>query len=92
MEDVEGGSEGGDVAGNVVEATGSRTLEAVLGDGIADVLDGVVGNFEGVAVRVDEGAAGILDVGLASRAKRREGGVRGRASGRIEGRSGRRSG
>ena len=92
VEEVECGGERGDVTGDIVEATGSGALEAVLGDGVADVLDGVVGDLEGVAVRVEQGAASVLDASVGLGAKRRKRGVGGRASGRIEGRGGRRGG
>jgi len=62
VEDVEGGSERGKVTSNVAETTEARALEAVLGDGIADVLDGVVGDLELVAVGVEELAIGPLAV------------------------------
>lgn len=84
VEEVESGAETHDVAGDVVEAGGGRAFEAVLGDGIADVLDGVVGHLELVAVRVDElakrGLGGVSTV----RGQRRERRGRGRGSGGIE--------
>lgn len=56
VEDVEGGGQAGHVAEDVAVALESRALEAVLGDGIADVLDGEVGHLELVAVGVDHAA------------------------------------
>jgi hypothetical protein len=50
----ESGSEADNVAGNVVETGGSRALEAVSRDSITDLLDGVVGDLELVAVSVDQ--------------------------------------
>ncbi len=85
VEEVEGGAEAGDVAEDVVEARGGGALVAVLGDGIADVLDGVVGHLELVAVCVDELAKGGL-LGGVDRGQGRERGRRGRGPGRVEGR------
>ncbi|KAK5635523.1 hypothetical protein RRF57_011235 [Xylaria bambusicola] len=49
VEEVEGGTQTHNVAGNIVEARGGGSLIAVLGDGITNILDGVVGDFEFVA-------------------------------------------
>jgi hypothetical protein len=77
--EVEGGGKAGHVPEDVGPATDGGPLEAVLGDGIADVLDGIVGRGEGVAVGVDEvgvrrrcalGGSGFVHV------NRREGGQR----------------
>lgn len=54
MEEVECGGEAGHVTEDIAHALDTITLEAVLGDGIADVLDGVIWDLEGVAVRVDQ--------------------------------------
>jgi hypothetical protein len=50
----ESGSEADNVAGNVVETGGSGALEAVSRDSITDLLDGVVGDLELVAVGIDQ--------------------------------------
>jgi len=50
----ESGSEADNVAGNVVETGSSRALETVSRDSITDLLDGVVGNLELVAIGVDQ--------------------------------------
>ena len=90
VEKVEGADESDDVTGNVVEASGSRALEAVLGNGIADVVDGVVGDGELVAVSIDQflllhGGLPLLVVIL--RSERGEGGGGCRRGGRVVGRS-----
>jgi hypothetical protein len=54
VEEVESTDQSDDVTGDVVEASGSRTLEAVLGDRIADVVDGVVGDLELFAISVKQ--------------------------------------
>ena len=87
MEEVEGGREADHVPQDVAHAAQAGPLEAVLGNGIADILDGVVGNLEFVAVRIEQGAAGILQLSIASRTERGQRRVRRRASGRVEGRN-----
>lgn len=85
--EVKGGGEEDHVAEDIAHAADVGPLEAVLGDGIADVLDGVVGHLELVAVRVDELAVRLwhgLHVGLGSH--RREGGGRGGAARGVGGR------
>jgi hypothetical protein len=54
VEEVESADKSDDVTGDVVEASGSRTLEAVLGDRIADIVDGVVGDLELVSISVKQ--------------------------------------
>ncbi len=54
VEDVEGGAEGDEVPEDVVETPDGGTLEAVLGNGIVNVLDGIVGDLELVAVCVNK--------------------------------------
>ena len=63
MEEVERRRQAGHIPCYVGKAADSRPLEAVRWDGIADLLDGVVGDLEFVAVAVDEGAAGLLEDG-----------------------------
>lgn len=53
MEEVEGCTEAGEVAGDVGERQGRVALEALLGDGADDVAHRVVGELELVAVGVD---------------------------------------
>lgn len=59
MEEVEGGGQAGDIAENVVEALDGRAFETMLGNGIVDVLDGVVGDLELVPVGVDQLTVGL---------------------------------
>jgi len=54
VEEVESADESDDVTGNVVEAGGSGALKAVLGNSIANVVDGVIGNGELIAVSIDQ--------------------------------------
>ena len=51
---IEGGCEKDDVAGDVVEASAGGTFKTVSRNGIADLLDGVVGKLELVAVSVEK--------------------------------------
>lgn len=60
--DAEGGSKEDNVAKDVSVSLESRALEAVLGDGIVDVLDGEVRDLELVAVGVEHNT--ILGLGL----------------------------
>ena len=79
VEDVEGGGKQGQVAGNVSQTTGSGALKAVLGNCIAELLDGIVGNLELVSVGVEKLAVGPLGLGLlVQRGQRRVGGRTGR--------------
>lgn len=86
VEDGEGGGEAGNVTEDVVVTLEGRALEAVLGDGITDVLDGVVGRGEFVAVGVDELAVGFLFLGDVDRGEGGERGGRGRGTGGVHGR------
>jgi signal transduction histidine kinase len=52
--EVEGGSQREHVSSNIVQSRSSRPLEAVLGNSLVNVADGVVGYFKLVAVRVDQ--------------------------------------
>lgn len=63
VEEVEGGSEADDVANNVAVAGKGGALKAVLGDGIANVLDGKIRRSEGVAVGVEKTLVVVLLVG-----------------------------
>lgn len=86
--DGEGGAEEDHVAEDVAVAPDGGALEAVLGDGIVDVLDGEVGHLELVAVRVDQAAIarlGLLNVHLGQRGER---GGRSRGPGGVRGRDG----
>lgn len=64
MEDVECGSQAGDVASDVGHASDGRPLEAMSRDRITKLLDGVVRNDEFVAVCVQESGLGLEIVGL----------------------------
>lgn len=75
VEEVECGGEAGHVAEDIAHALDTITLEAVLGDGVADVLDGVIWDLKRVAVRVDQLAVG--DLLLVDGIKGRHGGQRG---------------
>lgn len=86
MEDIEGGGQADDVADDVRVSLEGGALEAVLGDGVADVLDGEVGHLELVAVGVDQAAVvGGLDTGNVDRGQRRQRRGRGRRSGGVHG-------
>lgn len=86
VEEVESADKGDNVTGDVVEASGSGTLEAVLGDSIADIVDGVVGDLELLAVSIKQLFLG-LGLGLllivVLRSERGERSGRGRSSGRA---------
>lgn len=82
VENVEGGGEAQGIAEDISVALEGRTLEAVPGDGIMDLLDGEVRNSELVAVRVEETA--VLGFGLCGGFRLRgERGERGVRSGRT---------
>ena len=75
VEQVEGSGEQGDVAGNVAQTTKGGAFEAVLGNGIAQLLDGVVGDNEFVAVCVEKLSVSLLGLWLlVQRGKRGVGG------------------
>ena len=88
VEDVEGGGEAGNISQDVSPASEGGALEAVLGNGIVDVLDGVVGRGEVVAVCVDEtakvGGLGVVNLDGGERRKRRGRGRRARRVGRRD--------
>ena len=100
VEDVKRGGEASNIAQDVGPAADGRSLEAVLGDGIADVLDGVVRGREVVAVRVDQVVVLRLALGVnvdggegrqrggGGRGTRRVGGRHGSRGLRVVGRSG----
>lgn len=72
VENVKCGREEDHVTGNIAQATDSRAFEAVLWDGIVDVLDGEVRNLKGVAVRVDKFANRLVRFLLDRRINRRK--------------------
>lgn len=59
MEDVEGGSKKSNIASDIVEAGSRRAFKAMSRDGIADLLDGVVGYGELIAICVEQLAIGV---------------------------------
>lgn len=83
MEDGEGYGKAGDIAGHIGQAPGARAIEAVLGDGIADVIDSVVGQVEGVAVGVEQHAVALLGVVVVDRGEGRQRGRGGRVAGAV---------
>lgn len=60
VKEVEGRAETGDVPEHIVKAGDGGALIAVLGNGISDILDGVVGHLELVSIGIDELAEGGL--------------------------------
>ena len=70
VEQVEGGGEAGDVSEHVRQRPEGGALEAVLWDGIEDLLDGVVGHLEHVTVSVNEFAKLRFWFGLGQRRER----------------------
>lgn len=75
VEEGEGGGEASHIAQNIAHTEKAVTLEAVLGNGIPNILDGVVGYLKGVAVGVDQLAIVLLGGGGVERG---HGGERGR--------------
>lgn len=59
VEEIEGGAQADQVSSDIVETLGSRPLEAVLGNGFVDVIDGVVGDLKGISIGVDERDLGV---------------------------------
>lgn len=51
---VEDGSQRHHIAGDIIQASSSRPLEAVLWNGLVDVANGVVWDLEGIAIRVNQ--------------------------------------
>lgn len=86
--EVECGGKECNVAGNVCHALESRTLEAVSGNGIANLLDGVVGDLELVSVCIEKDTSLVLGKRVVDRAERGDRGRRGRLSWRVIGRHG----
>lgn len=87
VEDIEGGSQAGDVTEDIAKTKQAVALKAVLGDGIPNVLDSVVGNLERVAVGVHQ--LSVRDLAGGSGVERGHGGKgsrRSRSSRRVEGR------
>lgn len=60
VEDVEGRAQENQIAENVVESLGGRSFEAVLRNGLVDILDGVVRDSELVAIGIHEFAVRSL--------------------------------
>ena len=87
VEEVEGRAQTRNVTEDIVETCGSGALVAVLGNGITDVLDGVVGDLKLIAVGVNELAEdGLLDGDSILRSEGGQRGGRGRGPRRVEGR------
>lgn len=86
VEECKGSGEASHVPQDVSQTEEAITFEAVLGNGISNILDGVVGNLKGVAISVDQLAIILLGVvGI----ERRHGGQRsrrGRSARRVKGR------
>lgn len=80
VEDVEDGSQNGKVPEDVVQTGGGGAVEAVGGNGIANLLDCVIGDLELVAVRIKH----LADLLLRAHGGQRGGG--GRLARAIEGR------
>ena len=85
LPDIEGRGEVDHVTEDIAHAADDRALVAVLGNGIADVLDGEVGHLELIPVCVDQLAILLLARGVvgSQRGQRRG---RGRIMGRVAGR------
>lgn len=88
VEEVEGGGQRSDIASNVAEATQTGALEAVGGNGIAELLDGEIWEFKLVAVCVEQLAVRLLCLELVDGAERGERGAGRGASGRVHGGNG----
>ena len=54
VKEGEGGRKGEDVSSNIHQASGRRTLEAVLGYSITNIVDGELGNLEFIAMGIDQ--------------------------------------
>lgn len=89
MEDVEGGSQQGDIPCYVVETSGGRTFETMSWDSISDLLNGVVWELELVAVSVDQLGFGFDELLIGSHGRQRSG--RSRMTGCAKGAVGRSS-
>lgn len=60
MEEVESGSQENNVTSDIVETAKCRTLEAVLWNGVSDIFDSVIWNFELVSVSIEETAVWLV--------------------------------
>ena len=87
VEEIESADKSDDVTGDVVEASGSRALEAVLGDRIADIVDGVVGDLELFAISIKQLFCLRLLLVVILGGERGERGGRRRSGGRAFGRA-----
>lgn len=86
VEEGKGSGEASHVAQDVSQTEEAVTFEAVLGDGISDILDGVVGNLKGVAISIDQLAIVLLGVVGIERGHGGKRSGRGRSARRVEGR------
>lgn len=73
VEDVKGRGQVEDVTGDIRQTLDGGPLEAMLGDGIADILDGVIGDLELVAKGIDQLAGLDLVVAHGREGSRRRG-------------------
>jgi hypothetical protein len=80
VEEVEDGSQHGHVTEDIVQTGGGRAVEAVSGNGIANLLDGVVWDLELVTIGIEHLAALLL------RSHRGKGGRGGRLARAVKGR------
>ena len=60
MEKVKDGSQDGHVTEDIIQTGGGRAVEAVSGNGIANLLHGVVRDLELVAIGIEHLAARLL--------------------------------
>jgi hypothetical protein len=54
IEEVEGDGQGDHVPSDIVETSGGRSLETVLGDGPVDIANGIIRDLERVAICVNQ--------------------------------------
>ena len=85
VEEVEGDREAGHVPGDVPQAPQRRAFEAAGRDGVVDVSHRIVGDGEGIAVRVHE----LAVARFVRRGQRRQGRGRARADRGVDGAGGR---
>lgn len=83
LKDIEDGGDDGDIPGHIGQTLDGRALEAVGRDSIPDLLDGVVGDLELIAIGVDHLALTLL---FSIRPHGRERGGRGRVTRAVQGR------
>lgn len=83
VEDIENGRQGGQIPSHIGQTPSGGTLKAVGRNGIPDLLDGVVGELELVAIGVDHLSAVLL---LCIRGHGGQRGGRGGLTGTVEGR------